>query len=813
MLRNYLAAALRSLLRNKIVAAINIVGLAIGLAAAILIGLYVRYELSYESFIPEHERIYRISGIEEFSSNVPVPWDSVGFEVASELKNDFPEIELTARIADGWMSVRRGEREYHEQVFTADPDFFRIFRVKAIAGDLPTALDAPDAIVISRTMARKYFSKDAPLGEVLEVYRSIPLRVTAVIEDLPGNTHFNFGLIASGQASFSPIKSYESSADAPRSMFGSAHTYFRLREGTSIARIESGLKDYIERHYNVPPSVSFVRLVVRPIHTIHLAPAGTWPFKPPGSPQALAALGIVAALIVLVAAINFVNLMTARAAERSIEVGVRKVTGARRRDLVVQFIGESFMYVLFAMLLAVALVELALPAMNAMLDPADPRYPAATITFPYWHDAMLATAILGAMLVLGLLAGAYPAFVLSALRPVAALKGNGAVHGGGWTRHGLVVVQFAILIGLIFATTVIHRQTAFALRDALRIDKDQVLLIQSYLARSDAFRQALASLPGVRGVTSSFSAPTNGDITNGPFESENGRSIQFHYTTVDFNFFEFYGLRPIAGRLFSRERTGDLSSRDTPGARWTVVINETGARALGYAHVEDAVGAVLTKSSSEDPEPVSATVIGVVPDFPVDSIREPIDPTIYLVDPTQLMLVSVRLTGTNLPETLEAIDEVWAQLGEPRAISRWFLDQHYESMYRDVLQQRKLLSALSVIAVLIACLGLFGLSIFMAQRRTKEIGVRKALGAERSDILALLLWSFSKPVLWANVLAWPIAAYAMHRWLNGFAYRVELGWWLLPIASLVALIIALATVSAHSYLVARSRPVDALRYE
>ncbi len=224
MLRNYLAAALRSLLRNKIVAAINIVGLAIGLAAAILIGLYVRYELSYESFIPEHERIYRISGIEEFSSNVPVPWDSVGFEVASELKNDFPEIELTARIADGWMSVRRGEREYHEQVFTADPDFFRIFRVKAIAGDLPTALDAPDAIVISRTMARKYFSKDAPLGEVLEVYRSIPLRVTAVIEDLPGNTHFNFGLIASGQASFSPIKSYESSADAPRSMFGSAHT-------------------------------------------------------------------------------------------------------------------------------------------------------------------------------------------------------------------------------------------------------------------------------------------------------------------------------------------------------------------------------------------------------------------------------------------------------------------------------------------------------------------------------------------------------------------------------------------------------------
>lgn len=815
MFRNYLAAALRSLYRNKVVAAINIVGLAIGLAAAMLIGLYIRYELSYEQFIPEHDRIYRISGVEEFSSSVPTPWDSVGAEVASLLENDFPEIERTARLAENWVTVSRGERAFHEQIFTADPDFFRIFRMEVIAGDLATALERPDGIVMSRTMARKYFSSAAPIGEVLTVDGSA-LRVAAVIEDLPGNSHLSFALVASAQAAFSPLRPREASSGLTKSFLGTAYTYFQLREGVGIQNIERELRGFIERHYEVAPDNQLLRFVVQPIKAIHLSPQGQFALKPAGNRQALTALGIVAMLIVLVAIINFINLMTARAAERSIEVGVRKVNGARRRDLIAQFVGEALLYVLVAMLLAIAIVELTLPALNAMLDHPDSRYSATTITFPYWHDPVLMAVILAAAIVLGVLAGAYPAFVLSRLRPVAAFRRNGGAQGGAWARQALVVVQFAILIGLIFATTVIHRQTAFALQDVLRIDKDRVLLVESPSRDGgDAFAFELASLSGVRDVTRSFSAPTNMDFTNAPFAVAGRRSVQFHFTAVDFNFFEFYGLQPIAGRLFSRERAGDLSSRDIPDARWNVAINETGARALGYADVADAVNAVLTKETMVGAKKMTttATIVGVVPDFPVGSIRRPIDPTMYLVDPAQLRLVSVRLEGVNVPETLEAIDEVWARFAAGRAISRWFLDQHYENLYQDVLQQRKLLGSLSLTAVVLACLGLFGLSIFMAQRRTKEIGVRKALGAESKDILALLLWSFSKPVLWANLIAWPIAAYAMQRWLNGFAYRVELGWWLLPVASLAALIIALATVGAHSYLVARRPPVEALRYE
>jgi putative ABC transport system permease protein len=493
--------------------------------------------------------------------------------------------------------------------------------------------------------------------------------------------------------------------------------------------------------------------------------------------------------------------MTARAMRRATEVGVRKVIGAERSHLIVQFIGESVLYVMFSMILAMALTELLLPHFNAFLD--------RSLVFDYWRDPRFAMALLAFVLVAGVLAGAYPAWVLAAFPPVFALKGGMLAAGSGAVRQVLVVLQFAILIGLLIATALIYRQTRYALEEGLRLDQDQVLLVET--SCRSAFKEEVRSLPGVQAAACSDAAPSLSTTFQPVVIAPDGTAALMWNTAVDFGFFELYGLQPVAGRFFSREHGADAAPEKTSGERLhAIVVNETARRRLGFQSPRDAVGRTIgCTGQNRDP----CEIIGVVPDYAEGSVRTIIEPAFYQLAHRPFRMLSVKLRGVDVPETLEAIDGLWKQVGDAKPINRVFLDQRVQEMYADITRQTWLFCAFAAIAAFIACLGLFGLSAFTAERRTKEIGVRKAMGAGASDIARLMVWQFTKPVLWATVVAWPLGAWLMNRWLHGFAYHIDLQPWLFVASAAVALLIALLTVSGHCYLIARAKPVNALRDE
>jgi putative ABC transport system permease protein len=819
MFRNYLAAALRNLLRSRAVTLINITGLVVGFAAALLIALYVRFEHGYENFIPGYEEVYRLSMDVRTTDTGLEHMDESTHRAAAALELDFPGIERVARLKERWHPVSTGDRDFTEQAFEADPDFFRVIPVPAVAGDLARALDQPNSIAISRAMARKYFGRDDPIGETLTYDRLVPMRVTAVFEDLPANSHFNFKLVNTPASGSVLLRSDVKVSEEQPGM--RVHTYFRLRPGADAENIRSQLPQFGEKLWPGVPSTD-LQFQILPIADIHLSQEVKRSLKPRGNPRALRALTLVGLITLLIAVINFVNLTTARAAQRAVEVGVRKLVGASRGALTLQFMAESLLLVAIAMVLAISLVELALPAFRALLDPGD-NAALPSIMFDYWKSPSLLVSLAGATLLIGAAAAFYPAMVLSSFRPVAVLKG-GTLQGarGLRVREVLVVLQVALLIGLIFATSVIFRQTHYALHAAMRVDTDQVVI---YTLDSEAsltakpaqrFRDAVAAIPGVLETTGSLSVPTNGNIPNVPLATLSGGTTILNACPVDRNFFDFYRVRLLAGRTFSRDLETDHFALAESARPLSVVINESAARSLGYTTNESAVGKALRIMQwppQAPPPPNPVTIAGVVADFPVNSLRREIEPAVYFVFEPLLSILSIRIAGGSIPETFAAIGAAWKKSGQPRAQEGWFLDGYYRTLHADIILQQKLLGLFTGCAAFLAILSLFGLSIYMTQQRTKEIGIRKVMGAGTPDIMALLLWAFSKPVLWASVIVWPAAAWIMNRWLEGFAYHVTLGWWWLPAGSLIALAIATLTVSAHSYAAARAEPTRALRYE
>ena len=741
--------------------------------------------------------------------------DSADFFMAERLKTDYPEVAMTARVSVQYASVRRGELEIPEGIFFADPDFFRMMPFPAVAGDLAAALDAPDGLVITRAIARRYFGDKNPLGQTLEVNRSVPLRVLALIDDLPGNTHFSFRMVASSKSKLSSQSIAENERASPDKLTGGAFTYFQLRDGAGIAHIKADLQNFLQKHYAKVSGVH-ITLNIHALPEIHLAPAGRFPLSPPTDPRTLWTLALVGSLVLLLAVINFVNLMTARAGQRAVEVGVRKSAGAGRGNLMAQFLGESCLYVFAAVLVAMALVELALPTFNAMLSIGadDEQSLAATMTFQYWREPMLAGTLVLATLVVGILAGAYPAFVMSAMRPINALHRGTATTGSARVRQLLVVLQLGVLIALLFCTAVIHRQFTFANTEAQRIDRDQVMLMFFSQMPSEAIKDAIGRVPGVTGVTASTAAPTNYSNAAAQYQRPGSSTpVTLLLSPVDYNYFDFYRVNAVAGRLPAREHGTDLFVFNDVSRHLSVFVNEAAVRALGFSSATAAIGQPIALMNPWFKPPASTTIAGVVPDIPVESVRTAIQPAMYVVVPEAARILSIRLAGRQIPQTVAAIEAVWRKLGEPSAPTHLFLDLYFRRMYFDIIQQRRVLGSLSCVAIFLSGLGLFGLSIYTAQRRTKEIGIRKVMGASTSDVMRLLLWAFSKPVFWASLIAWPVAAWIMNRWLEEFVYRVDLGWWLLLAASLLAVGVTLATVSTHSYLVARAKPARALRYE
>ncbi len=813
MLQNYFASALRNLARNGVYAGLTVTGLAVGFAAAMLIGLYVRDELSFDRFVPGRQSVYRISETIIFSHERPIESDVTSPMLGRDMKLAFPQISMVARLSGISFppTVRRGDIIAAESGLAwADPDFFRIVPLPVLAGDLPSALDAPDGLVITRAIARKYFGRDAPLGEVLLIDGQ-PMRVNAVLRDLPSNTHLTAGIFASGRSPSSFITQQETVATPFNNTLA---TYIRLRPGASAASMEAGQSSFIDREFpRASRGQTQISFHLVPLTEIHLRPATQGAFKPAADVSVLRAIAAMGLLIMVVASINFVTLMTARASRRAVEVGVRKVAGATRRDLIIQFMGEATLYVLISVVIAIALAELLLPAFNILLQ--------RSITFDYWRDPVLAGTIILTTVITALLAGAYPALVLSGFRPSVVLKGGWLQSaGGGLVRQGLVVVQFAILVSLILCASTITRQTLFSLNEGMRMDKDQVVFIAAKPC-TVGMRDAMAALPGVRGAACASAQVL--DLAHSQDEATFGnRGVMTDAAPVDFGFFEVYGIKPVAGRLFDRARPDDGYTGPSP-TNPHIIINETAARKFGFTSASEAVGKSLVWRFHVDPETAyggdprrPSEIIGVVPDFTFGSMREPIGATLYLVGPKisyYSVALNVRLTGHDIPETLRSIDQLWRQVGGGIAMQRYFVGQFTMRLYMDTIIQGATVAVAASIALSIASLGLFAMSAHTTERRTKEIGVRKALGASASDILRLLLWEFTMPVLIANLVAWPIAFLTMRWWLAGFAYHVDQPLWLFLTAGLTATLIAWLTVGFHALSVARAKPVAALRYE
>jgi putative ABC transport system permease protein len=820
----------RNLARNWLYGAISILGLAVAFAAAILIAQFVRSEFSYDHWIPGYQQVYKIADILTQPGQPGAPSDQTNVVIAANLRTTFPGAVATARLMPDGDDVRRrpGDALTPEHGFAwADPDIFKVLPLPVLGGNLSTALQQPDTVVITRSVARRYFHRDLPLDDTLQVYTvELPapgappgpprlvwrtMRVMAVLKDLPSNTNLTTEIFVSG---LTPHSGFANLAAAGISMTAT-YTFVRLSPTASATDLQRAL-DVAGQ-----PEAGFFSMIATgarftyfpvPIGEAHLTPGQTGRVvKPQGSRAVAYGITGVAALIVLVAAINFVSLLTARAARRAVEVGVRKAAGARRSDLMAQFIGEALLQVVLAALIALVLAELLMPAFSAFVQRG--------LSLDVLHDPWVIPAVAGLSLSIGLISSIYPALVLSSFRPATALKG-GIIQASDspLARQALVVVQFAVLVGLIVTTTTIYGQTQFALAKGLGGD-DSRLIFSVLTPCQAAFPDDARKLPGVAavGCSSLYALNTPTDSWINPIRAPSGAMVNFNMAPVGFGFFEVFGVKPIAGRLFSRDHGPDGALADPKGAAApSVIINETGARNLGFSDPKAAVGRQMHWENHlpGGTTAYASVIVGVVPDLPV-TVRTAAKPTFYIVAPEQsLGVVSIRMTGKDLPGTIRGIESTWKRTeGWSGSIGEIFLAQSRAALDFDLIVESGIVAIGAGLSILIACLGLFALSAYTTERRTKEIGIRKVMGAKTADVVVLLLWQFSIPVLAGTAIAILLSFLAMDWWLHGFAYHVSLSAWTFVLAAVAAVAIAWLTVAYQSFLVARAKPVTALRYE
>lgn len=794
MLRDYFMLVVRGIARDRFYTAIGIFVLAIGLCAAILMALCIRAQLSYEHFIPGYERIYVSATVEELAGQAPLYSMKSPSWLAGLLKLKFAEIEATTRLAAQDVQLRQEAIEAKERIYWADRNLFDVLPMPVFAGDPAAALQRPDGIVMTRSTARKYFGHDDAIGQALQLDGRQVMTVLAVLEDLPVNgTLLESGIFASGIASQSLLARYDRDPKKTpgRGLAWDVITYLRLAPNASIEQLQDSMQAFASEVIGPAPMPGlrafwqFIRS--DRVHLFH-------GFNPSAF-QRNATAGALGALILLVACAVFVNLATARAARRTLEVGVRKACGADRAALVRQFIGESLSQVLLAAAIAMALMELLLPSVNAFTQ--------AGAVFDYWRNPALLAWIGMCVLLVGVLVGAYPAVVLASFRPADVFRKK-AGAGHAIARHALVILQFAVLIGLIIVAGVIYRQHRYAMNEALRVNVDKVLIIRSPC--SQAFKNELRALPGVRGAFCSGAELLNG-ISFANFRLQDGSQQTIGMTVLEPGVFNVYGLKPVAGQFSDG---GDVGPHNAS----QYVINESAVPRLGFTSPAAAIGRSISIKEGSGADDLG-TVIGVAPDFSLGSVQQAIKPSIYSVtrDRDGNGLINVKLTGRNVPETLAAIDKLWRATGAVEPIDRFFVDEYLQRLYLTVLRWAQMVAIFSGIALLLACIGLIGLAASTTERRTKEVGIRKAMGASTGAIMQMFVWQFAKPVLYASLLSWPIAALTMQRWLQGFAYHVDLQAWIFFAATALALLLAVVTISGQCYLAARAKPIHALRYE
>jgi putative ABC transport system permease protein len=792
MFRNMLAASLRNLHRSKFHTGIAVFGLAIGVASAVLAALYVRNLYSHEHFVPGYKGVY-LAAMEMTNIGRPSIYtpESPG-EIAPVLKLRVPGLRAVTRLARERVRVRVGGNDVPMFLYSADPSLFTTLPLAVAAGDPIAALAQPDRLVLTRELARVIFGDDAVLGRTVSLAlqdgSTHAVVVGAVLEDIPRKrTQLQAGMFVSGISAWTHIAEINGRTGKRNGIFTEVLTLIRLDPGDSPNKVKLAWPE-IMGEIAGPGEMNYPGLDMVRIDRVN-----THPGLNPGINSRILMASMLGLIVLVIAVVNFVNLLTARSAGRATEVGVRKLAGAGRNLLAAQFTGEAVAHVAIAVLLAVAMTELALPHVNAFLG--------ADAQFDYWKDPKLLGWGVLAVAALGGLAGFWPAVVLSSLRPLGAIHGPGLSRGSGRVlRQGLVTLQFALLIGLIVATGVVSLQRQYATQRALRFDTDQMLIVEADC--TPARLVEIRKVAGVRDAACSSDSLTGDSWGTTDGKTRDGKDISISIVWVDDHALELFGIRPIAGRALSASDVAEASE----GSARRYLINETAVRRLGFESAEAAIG--LHKATKELDE-----IVGVLPDFSMASVGRRIEPTVYFGNGRNWSNIDVKLKGDSIPATLAAIDKIWSATGGIGKLERYFYAERVERMYQAMLREAQSFGLVSVVAVLLACLGMLGLAAAVAKQRTKEIGIRKALGANSSAVLGLLLWQFSKPVVWANLIAWPVSAWLMQRWLDGFAYHIDLPLWLFPAAGFSALLIALATVFIQSLRVAAAKPVAALRYE
>lgn len=810
IVRHYFGTAVRSARRAKFHAAVCLLGLVVGISAALLIAIYVLDELSYDRWIPGHEQVVQLS-----MGGVGQPTlGAAPSDIGHWVRSDFPYLEGVTRLFNESVVLERNGARFAERVTWADATFFDVLPLPIIAGDRATALARPDGIVLTRAVALKVFGTIDVVGELVDLNRQ-PMIVSAVLEDLPSNTHLDIDVLAPAHAPFSSAAEQDRN---PLEYFGGkawlAVTYARLPPNVSIAEFRQEMPAMLDRR-TAPGSPRRVSerydMTVRPIAAVHLssglASASAIDARP------LYVLAAVAALIVLAAGINFVNLMTARAAARALEVGVRKSLGASQRDLIVQFMTEVWLYVGLATVAALVLIAaVLLPALNAFL--------LRSIELRSLLDPAVIVGLMVFVAGVGLLAGTYPSLVLSRF-PAATVMRTATLRGGGLVREALIVAQFAILIALLVGTAIVDRQATFAIDETVG-EYSKPIVNLSPTTCPAALKNELRAIPEVEAVACADQLPQWGIGTATPMRRRDGEFRGgIYYTSVDFGFFDLYGLRLVAGRSFDENLASDAAPTDNEWNRpEAVVLNESAVSLLELGSPAQAIGEVLAwrrlfRSPSTFTPMHDAEVIGVIEDFQTGPLTDSgIRPAAFYVDAGQATVLSVNLSGRDLAATRAAIGEVWQSFGDPRPIEAFgFFDQTIEYMYLDLTRQHRIFAVFASVAVFLAFLGLLGLLVHTGERRTKEVAVRRILGGHRLDIVAMLLWQFARPILLAVAIAWPFAYFTAGAWLEEFARRVELDALSFLLPALATLLAALLIVVAHACVILRRRPVTALRYE
>jgi len=806
MFKNYLKTAIRNLLRYKGFAIINISSLTIGIIGCLVIGLFVWDEWQYDKNIPGGENVYRI--YEQRKDNDNITYAAISAPAfASFLERTYPEVDTTTRMLmsiDKFLMEVGEKRNYEEKGWFVESSFFQVFPLKFSKGDPATALNEPKTIVLTEELSKKYFNNEDPINKTLYIDKDT-VTVKGVLAKLPDHFHLDFHYLVSLQTTGIPKERME------RWTWHQFYTYVKLKPGTNVQQLQDKFQAHMKKEIfpTLTQAGSTFLPFFQPLKDIHLQSADfIYDNAVRGNQTYVKALTIIALFVLVIACFNFVNLATARSFRRAKEIGVRKVIGAERKQLIMQFIGETILLSVLSMLLAIVATILIVPLLN--------QFTGKSIQFNPFANPILGLIILAAGIVIGMIAGIYPALVLSGFQPIKVLKNMKLVGSGSgaWLRQALVVIQFSLSVLLIVSTTIVYRQTQFLNKTDIGFNKEQVVYFQvrgDLEKNLEAFKSELKRSPGIVSITSGYGLP--GDLYAGDgvkttgADGEKDRSANVFIG--DHDYAKTLGLRIIAGRDFSKDMATDENE--------AFLINETAVKEWGFGTPGKAIGEKISwdKWSPKDTlnKVKRGQVIGVVEDFHYKSLHEKVTASVIQIYPQVVFAVAVKLKTADIKNTIAYINNAWGKFVPGFPLDYKFMDETYAKMYKAEAKLSDLLWIFTIMAIVVGCMGLFGLAAFSAEQRTKELGIRKVLGANAFDIVGLLSKNFLVLVMIASLIAFPIAWWAMNSWLKDFPYRVSISWWVFGIAIIAALAVALLTVSFQAIKAALTNPVKSLRTE